>query len=215
MGVLINAYTSVKLEKKMVGTLVPEISRTFGRNTFSIPLKEGIDLNKEIRQFFSDHSSVQRSIGRLSFKYHKSGIDIIELFYDHMLAACWGQYSEVSLDEFSNEAYAEITRDGYLFPYRIKNNFLRIITREFFSNYTSLNGTHYNIQKINKYSFARIRPLAEEALLELSEKYSEFKEDFSIFMEDFIQHLGYIKEGKVVSYYDEPVIIIQQARMFK
>jgi hypothetical protein len=67
-------------------------------------------------------------------------------------------------------------------PYKLKIVFIQIITKDFFNNYRTVEGTHANIQKLVRYG--RIKPVAEDALLDLYENYSGIKEDFFQFMTD-------------------------------
>ena len=140
---------------------------------------KGIDLHRSIDEFTDSHPIVTQSKNRLRPKYrHYSGV-IVDVFYDHFLAANWNQFHSLPLEKFAQQAYqtiesfdAELPAElNHMMPYMINGNWLL--------NYSNLEGIHRALS-----GMARRTPYQskmEEAVNDLREHHDAFKSEFMEF----------------------------------
>ena len=72
---------------------------------FSDGIIKGLSLHREIDFFTDNHPIVRKSIDRLQPKYHKFSGIVVDMFYDHILAKNFHQYSLISLEDYANNFY--------------------------------------------------------------------------------------------------------------
>ncbi|HNC32372.1 MAG TPA: ACP phosphodiesterase, partial [Cyclobacteriaceae bacterium] len=177
MNFLAHLYLSGNNPKIMIGNFMGDFvkGRAYLRQYDSEIIK-GIDLHRSIDEFTDSHPIVTHSKNRLRPKYrHYSGV-IVDVFYDHFLAANWNQFHSLSLEKFAQQAYqtiesfdAELPAElNHMMPYMINGNWLL--------NYSNLEGIHRALS-----GMARRTPYQskmEEAVNDLREHHDAFKSEF-------------------------------------
>ncbi|HMV10930.1 MAG TPA: ACP phosphodiesterase [Cyclobacteriaceae bacterium] len=180
MNFLAHLYLSGNNPKIMIGNFMGDFvkGRAYLRQYDSEIIK-GIDLHRSIDEFTDSHPIVTHSKNRLRPKYrHYSGV-IVDVFYDHFLAANWNQFHSLSLEKFAQQAYqtiesfdAELPAElNHMMPYMINGNWLL--------NYSNLEGIHRALS-----GMARRTPYQskmEEAVNDLREHHDAFKSEFMEF----------------------------------
>ena len=73
-------------------------------------IQKGIRIHREIDSFTDSHPLVKKGTKRLHPNYGKFAGIIVDIFYDHLLADNWEQYSEIPLVEFAQAQYNLITK---------------------------------------------------------------------------------------------------------
>src|SRR5258708_857949 len=102
MNFLAHVYLSGDHSKVLVGNFIGDfVKGKYLRDRYEPEIAKGIELHRAIDYFTDLHPIVRQSKNRLRPKYnHYSGI-IVDIFYDHFLAANWNQDSEVTLPEYA------------------------------------------------------------------------------------------------------------------
>src|SRR5258708_9145485 len=104
----------------MVGNFIGDFVK--GRSlvaTYGDGIAKGIELHRAIDEFTDHHPVVKLSKNRLRPKYrHYSGV-IVDIFYDHFLAANWNTYSEEPLDRYAARVYQIVLEHKTILPERL------------------------------------------------------------------------------------------------
>ncbi len=89
MNFLAHTYLSGCNEEIIVGNFMGDYVK--GRNYLLFPeqVKKGILIHRDIDTFTDMHPITRRNKQRVAEKYHKYAGIIIDIFYDHFLAALW------------------------------------------------------------------------------------------------------------------------------
>ena len=153
--------------------------------TFDPGIVKGIELHRGIDFFTDSHSVVMESKRRLQPKYHHYAGVIVDMFYDHFLAANWKTYYLEDLQEFARRAYRLIEEHDSVLPEPVKRLLPYIIQGNWLVSYSSTEGIHRALSGMAR------RTLHEsgmnEAVVDLKLFYEDFKSEFERFFPDLQQ----------------------------
>ncbi len=145
--------------------------------TYSPGIQRGILLHRFIDSFTDAHPVFRQSKSRLHGKHfgHYTG-GIMDMFYDHFLAANWTEFHHKSLDTFTSEFYQLIDkyknktpeRTQHLIPYMIEQNWLM--------QYQSIEGLDLILGQMNRRTKGRSN--MDQAAVELRKNYRVFEGEF-------------------------------------
>jgi acyl carrier protein phosphodiesterase len=133
MNFLAHAHLSGSDEKILLGNFIGDFVK--GRQAlqkFPPGIIRGVELHRSIDEFTDKHPVVLESKKRLRSKYrHYAGV-IVDVFYDHFLAANWTSFHPKPLADFASETYKivemyhDVLPEGvkYMMPYMISGNWL-------------------------------------------------------------------------------------------
>ncbi len=189
MNHLVNLYLSRNLGEKMLGCLIGEIVRTSNFDKYTQGMIDGIELNKKISNFVKEHPVYERSRQKLNPKYSKHSSKIIDIFYDHFLAANWSKYSNDSLENFAKGSYLFIEENHGILPYKLRKLISVMINDNWLVNYSSVQGIHNFMREITRRDTFQTN--LEYSLEDLINNYNDFKADFE---EIFPQLIQYVQE---------------------
>lgn len=155
-------------------------------DNFPMEIQKGIILHREIDTFTDAHPIFRQSTKRLHSNYHHYSGIIIDIFYDHFLAKNWSNYSDETLDNFTERFYQSL-RDNYDFltpktqkmvPYLIQQNWLM--------SYQTIEGIAIILEKMDN----RMKSDSNMrfSVTELRTFYAEFEQEFTLFFKEIIVH---------------------------
>ncbi len=187
MNHLVNLYLSRNLGEKMLGCLIGEIVRTSNFDKYTQGIIDGIELNKKIAQFVKDHPVYERSKEKLNPKYSKHASKIIDIFYDHFLAANWSKYSNDTLESFAKDSYRFIEENHGILPYKLRKLTSVMVHNNWLVNYASVQGIHSFMREITRRDTFQTN--LEYSLEDLINQYNDFKADFEEIFPQLVQYV--------------------------
>lgn len=147
---------------------------------------KGMALHREIDFFTDTHPIVKQSIDRLQYKYHKFSGIVIDMFYDHILATNFHQYSSVSLPQYAQDFYNLLKKRKTEIPEPMHRMIDSMITRNWLLGYNSYEGIEWALTGISKrLSF---ESGIEHATEELRKDYELYKAEFQLFFPELIKN---------------------------
>lgn len=184
MNFLAHLYLSNNQPERMIGNFIADMIKGRKYEHLPIDVQKGIIHHRAIDTFTDSHPIVIQSKRRLHEKYgHFKGV-IIDIIYDHYLAKNWSDYSQVSLNEFTQSCYTLLEdnfeilpeKTQYLLPFMKEQNWLY--------NYRTIEGISKILWGMNK----RTNGISQMDLAksDLIENYEEFGHDFNAFFKDLI-----------------------------
>lgn len=185
MNFLAHIYLSGKNEQLMIGNFMADSIK--GKKYLKYPeqIKNGILLHRAIDYFTDTHETVKQSTQRLFPVYgHYSGI-IVDIFYDHFLAANWHEYSQIPLEDFTLNFYRILQENHEILPLKVKSFMPYMINNNWLLSYAGIDG----IEKVLKGMNIRTGKKSgmHRATEELQTYYSEFHEEFTSFFDELIE----------------------------
>ena len=105
MNFLAHLYLSGNNKEVILGNFIADAVKGKELNRYKEQVQVGIRLHRAIDTYTDKHPVVEKSKERLRGKYHKYAGVIVDMFYDHFLAANWNEYSNEPLNKFTSNAY--------------------------------------------------------------------------------------------------------------
>jgi acyl carrier protein phosphodiesterase len=154
-------------------------------------VQAGIRMHRAIDTFTDQHPVVRRSTARLRVagagKY--AGV-VSDMFYDHFLAANFGEFSAESLPAFTQRVYGVLASRTAEFPAPVQRFFPYLVQQNWLLGYAEIAGIERALQGLSR----RASPGSgmETAGAELRRNYAAYEVDFRVF---FPELLAFVKAG--------------------
>ncbi len=182
MNFLAHIYLSGENDEIKIGNFMADSIK--GKKYLKYPenIQRGIILHRAIDYYTDTHPVFRQSTQRLFEKYsHYSGI-IIDIYYDHFLAANWDHYSNVGLEKYSLDFYKLLNQNFEILPGEVKSFLPYMIRGNWLLSYAGLEGIEQVFSGMNRRTGGKSG--MDQATEELKEYYSEFQSEFEIFFKD-------------------------------
>lgn len=183
MNFLAHCYLSGQNPHIITGNFIGDFVK--GRNlaaTYGSGIALGVALHRAIDTYTDSHHIVKHSKNRLRPTYgHYSGV-IVDIFYDHFLAAGWSTYSDIPLDDYAATIYALITEQHAILPERVNQMLPFMVRGNWLRNYANLEGIERVLGGMARRTTFESK--MELATNDLRESYHDFKKEFEEFFPD-------------------------------
>ncbi len=179
MNFLAHIYLSNDDPSLKIGNFIADSVKGKKYLTYPERIQEGILLHRKIDSFTDTHPIVKKSVSRLFPKYRHYSTVIVDILYDHFLAANWSHYSTTPLKKYTIDFY-ELLEDNYeILPKNIQNFLPYMIQENWLYSYATLEGISKALEGMNRRT--RNRSKMNLAIVELKEFYVEFGMEFTDF----------------------------------
>lgn len=192
MNFLAHLYLSGDDEELILGNFIADSVK--GKQFLNYPpgVQKGILLHRKIDAFTDTHPIVDLSKERLRGRYRKYASVIVDVYYDHFLAANWKDYSNEELNTYAQNVYHLVQRNHFMLPERSAQFSMYMIRYNILEAYSRLEGIERVLQGMSKR--ARFESGMEHALEELSEHYIEFEKEFRAYFEELKKYVETVKQ---------------------
>lgn len=132
MNFLSHIYLSGDSTAILFGNFIGDFVKGKQIENYHEDVQKGILLHREIDFFTDNHPIVLQSKDKIrASQGHYSGV-VIDIFYDHFLAANWIDYCTTPLQKFANATYQKLENNlhkmppdaQFMLPYMVQNNWL-------------------------------------------------------------------------------------------
>lgn len=182
MNFLAHIYLSGKDEELIIGNFIADSVK--GRKYLDYPegIKNGIVLHRAIDYYTDTHPIARQSSSRLFETYgHYSGV-IVDILYDHFLAANWEKYSNIPLERFVATFYQLLQKNLSILPKNVQQFLPFMIKDNWLLSYATIGGIgtilHQMNERTNKISGMNT------AVVELEKHYEDFQNEFTLFFDE-------------------------------
>lgn len=182
MNYLAHIYLSGDNQQLKIGNFAADSIK--GKRFLEYPdqIQQGIILHRKIDTYTDSHPIVRQSISRLFPKYrHYSGV-IVDIIYDHYLAANWRDYSEVPLEKYVSDFYTLLQENYTSLPKGVQRFTPYMIQDNWLLSYASIEGISTILYRMNIRT--KNKSKMNFAVIELEQYYSEFEKEFRSFFEE-------------------------------
>lgn len=184
MNYLAHIYLSRDHEMITIGNFMADHIKGNKYKTYPTDLQKGILLHRQIDSYTDAHEIVRRSKRRLDDSYGLYRGVIIDIFYDHFLAKNWKDYSDVPLATYTQNFYANLTRNFEVLPDKIKYMSKYLIRDNWLLSYAKLEGIQKVLEGMNRRTMDRVH--MDLAIKDLEDHYIDFEKDFRLFFAELM-----------------------------
>ncbi len=184
MNYLAHVYLSHNNEDLMIGNFIADHVKGKAIMDFSDEIRAGIVLHREIDQYTDSHPVFLKSKMRLANNYRKYAGVIVDMFYDHFLAANWNDYSDEGLEEYTKRNYKILMKKFIILPRKTKYILPFMAKSNWLMNYGSFEGLHRALSGMAKRTPYESR--MEKATVDLKIDYELYKQEFREFFPEVI-----------------------------
>ena len=182
MNFLAHIYLSNEQQEITIGNFIADGIKGTKYTQFTKGIQQGILLHRAIDSYTDTHPIVRKSKKRLHKKYgHYSGV-IVDILYDHFLAKNWKQYHSIPLHKYIENFYNFIDSNFDRLTPRIQKMMPYMIEQNWLLSYASIEGIGMILDQMN--CRTNYQSKMNLAVLELTNYYKEFEEEFTLFFND-------------------------------
>jgi acyl carrier protein phosphodiesterase len=182
MNFLAHIYLSGDNEELKIGNFIADSVK--GKQYLEYPpgIIDGIVLHRAIDTFTDTHPIVSKSVERLFERYGHYSRVIVDILYDHFLAANWKDYSDIPLKIYTEDFYKLLQDNFKILPKQVQNFLPYMVADNWLYNYRKIEGIEKILFQMNRR--VKYRAKMHLAVEELREFYEEFEDEFTRFFEE-------------------------------
>ncbi|WP_108868193.1 ACP phosphodiesterase [Aquimarina aquimarini] len=182
MNFLAHIYLSGEDSQLKIGNFIADSVK--GKKYLEYPtrMQQGILLHRKIDFYTDTHSIVKKSVSRLFPKYRHYSTVIVDILYDHFLAANWSEYSNIPLDEYVTDFYDLLHKNYELLPKPIQRFLPYMVEENWLLSYATVQGIGSVLYRMNKRT--KNKSGMNLAIIELEQYYTDFENEFRSFFEE-------------------------------
>ena len=184
MNFLAHAFLSGDDPEVLFGNFVADSIKGKMIKKYSGAMLLGVHLHRAIDAFTDQHPVVIQSVNRLRPEFLRFSPVIVDVYYDHFLAANWASYSSQDLTAFSVEVYRVLLRNFSKLPPRSKRMLPWMMAQNWLTGYANLTDLNRSFTMMSRRVSFESR--MEYAVDFLKLNYSDFEQDFKLFFPDLI-----------------------------
>jgi acyl carrier protein phosphodiesterase len=194
MNYLAHIYLSGEDEQLKIGNFIADSVKGKRYSFFPDRIQKGIILHRAIDTYTDSHPIVKKSVHRLFEPYSHYSAVIVDILYDHFLAANWDDYSNVPLEEYSAGFYDLLNKNYEILPVRVQHFLPYMIEDNWLLSYATVDGIGRILHQMDYRT--KNKSNMKLAVKELELYYSEFGEEFKSFFKD-LEHFTAEKINKL------------------
>jgi acyl carrier protein phosphodiesterase len=188
LNFLAHLYLSGDSEGLKIGNFIADAVKGKTHEKFPLPIQKGIILHRRIDSYTDTHPIVLLSCKRLWDKYRHYSPVIVDIFYDHFLAANWELYSPKPLAIYVENCYQLLESQIEILPEKIKLMLPYMRQQNWLLNYAQLEGIRKTLTGMSKRT--PFESGMEKAVESLEASYPIFKNEFSQFFEELQSYVS-------------------------
>ncbi|SFF59914.1 Acyl carrier protein phosphodiesterase [Salegentibacter agarivorans] len=182
MNFLAHIYLSGDNSQLKIGNFIADSVKGKQYLDFPPEIQKGIILHRAIDTFTDTHPIVSKSVERLFDRYGHYSRVIVDILYDHFLAANWKEYCEIPLKEYTEDFYKLLKDNFDVLPKPVQNFLPYMVADNWLYNYREIEGIEKILFQMNRR--IKYRAKMHLAVEELREFYKEFENEFRMFFEE-------------------------------
>ncbi len=185
MNYLAHLYLADPTPESLIGNLLGDFVKGRLDNAYDKAVTRGIRLHRRVDAFSNSHPHARRSRNRISPKRRRFAGIIIDIFYDHLLARHWAEFSDVDFSMFVANVYQVLGENQDLLPTRLNSMLATMIDEDWLRGYLELENVALSLDRVAQR--LKRRNTLRGAIEELDANYAQLDEDFMVFFPDLMR----------------------------
>ncbi|WP_299610504.1 acyl carrier protein phosphodiesterase [uncultured Aquimarina sp.] len=182
MNFLAHIYLSGDDDELKIGNFIADSVKGKKFSQFPNQVQKGITLHRKIDSYTDSHPIVRKSVLRLFPKYGHYSSVIVDILYDHFLAAYWNEFSITPLEIYVADFYKLLETNYEILPKRVQDFLPYMFRDNWLLSYATIPGIGRILYQMNHRT--KNRSKMNFAVIELEKYYSDFEKEFRTFFEE-------------------------------
>lgn len=179
MNYLAHIYLSSGSPEAVLGSMLGDFVKGDDHRLYPQEIAAAIMLHRQIDAFTDAHPIVSRSKRRLDPVHrHTKGI-MVDMFYDHFLAADWTRYCETPLAQFTSEVYKVLLHPQEPLPPRLQRMVPFMVSADWLLAYSQIDSVGQALAGLSQR--LKVPNHLDDAVSDLRRNYDDLKSDFEEF----------------------------------
>jgi len=132
-----------------VGNLMPDLVRRVERHDLPPDVRAGIRQHQQVDRLTDTHPAHHRGRARLRDRHGLFSGVLVDVFFDHVLAAHWADWHEAPLREFVDAGYADLHAHRHLMPEPMPGIVQRMIEQDWLGSYATPAGIAARLEQMS------------------------------------------------------------------
>lgn len=189
MNFLAHIFLSGEHPLVQLGNFIADSVKGRMTDFYGEEVRKGIILHRKIDDYTDHHPVFIRSKRRLGDGFgHYAGV-LVDMIYDHFLAANWKKFHSTDLEVFSQRFYCLLNEHFELLPVRFQHMLPYMIKYNWLVSYSTLDGLGKILTQMDQRTLYRSN--MRNALPNIKANYKDYEMDF---FEFFLDISNYLKE---------------------
>lgn len=184
LNFLAHIFLSGDNDQIKIGNYIGDFVKGNQLNNYPIGIRNGIILHRRIDHFTDNHPIVLESKKRLRPTYRHYAPVIVDMYYDHLLAANWVDYSKLELKKFTTDFYDLAWSKSDVLPDTVINLLTHMSSTDWLYNYKYIAGLQKAMTGMSKRT--KFESRMEESVKDLEKDYELFLQEFQQFFPELI-----------------------------
>lgn len=188
MNFLSHLFLSGDSKGLIIGNFIADSVKGSDYKNYPPEIQKGIILHRRIDTYTDAHPVVEESKQRLRSGYKKYAGVIVDVYYDHYLAANWESYSTEKLKDYTQKIYSLIKDHKDLLPLKSAHFTEYMVRYNILEAYSRMEG----IDRVLRGMAGRttFQSNMEYAIADLKEHYLLFEDEFKRFFPELQQFVN-------------------------
>jgi len=187
MNYLAHIYLSGESEEIMLGNFIGDYVKGSKYKDYPEKVAFGIQLHRSIDLFTDSHPEVRQCIDMFRPEYGRYAGIVVDVFFDHFLAANWNQYSSHTLRQVAKHAHAVFLSNFFLLPFRVKQFLPFLIQHKRLESYAQMESMYQVLEIMSRRT--SLPSKSEWAMQVLIQEYDRFGALFQRFFVDMVNYV--------------------------
>lgn len=198
MNFLAHLFLSGEDEELMTGNFMADHVKGHQAFLYKPQITRGILHHRFIDSFTDNHDVVKYSKQRLYSKYHKYAPVIVDVFYDHFLAADFNNHAKVNLSSFAQKCYTVLSKNINLMPERVQNFLPYMIRYDWLNSYAKPEGAGRALAGLA--TRAKFNSDMQNAIYDLLADYDFYKSEFDLFFPELVKYSKeFVEKNEIIN----------------
>jgi acyl carrier protein phosphodiesterase len=184
MNYLAHLYLSGDDPGVLVGNFIGDYVKGGRFNRYNGSVQTGILLHRQIDSFTDRHPAFRESASLFKEGYQRYAGVVCDVVYDHLLAAGWEKFSDLTLNAFVSKSHRILMQHYFGLPLKVKQFLPFLIKSRRLENYRHLEGIEktLNIMSAN----SSLPDKTAFAVKRIQTHYDILRDQFEVFMPEVI-----------------------------
>jgi len=184
---LAHLYLSGDSDEIKLGNFIGDFVKGNKFQRYPEKVAYGIQLHRSIDSFTDGHKDVKACIQLLKPGYGRFSGVVVDIFFDHFLAANWDEYSSVTLRQFAKQAHSIFISNFLILPLRVKQFLPFLIQHRRLESYAEKENLFHVLEIMSNRT--SLPSNSEWAMAMLHQEYDQFESLFRSFFADLTDYV--------------------------